>query len=42
MTKYLVSNQWIDEDIWKVAERVNMADTTIPEQMKILENGHAK
>ena len=40
VTEYLVGDQWIDEDIWKAAERANMAGTATPEQMKILEDGH--
>lgn len=40
VTEYLVGNQWIHEDIWKAAERANIAGTATQEQMGILEAGH--
>jgi len=40
VTEYLLSDQWIDESVWKAAERANMSGTATPEQMKILEDGH--
>lgn len=36
----MLSDQWIDESLWKAAKRANMLGTAIPEQMKILENDH--
>lgn len=40
ITEYLVGDQWIHEDIWKAAERANIAGTATQEQMDILEAGH--
>jgi hypothetical protein len=40
VTEYLVGNTWIHEDIWKAAERANIAGTATQEQMDILEAGH--
>ena len=40
VTEYLVGDTWIHEDIWKAAERANIAGTATQEQMNILEAGH--
>ena len=40
ITEYLVGDSWIDEDIWKAAERANIAGTSTQEQIYILKAGH--
>lgn len=40
VTEYLVGDTWISEDIWKAAERANIAGTATQEQMDLLEAGH--
>lgn len=40
VTEYLVGDTWISEDLWKSAERANIAGTATQEQMDILEAGH--
>lgn len=40
VTEYLVGDTWVHKDIWKAAERANIAGTATQEQMNILEAGH--
>ena len=40
VTEYLVGDKWIDINVWKSAERANMAGTATQEQMDLLQAGH--
>ena len=38
--EYKIGGVWIDIEIWKAAERANIAGVATEEQMRILEAGH--